>query len=65
MFDTDEIKVLIAALNSLPIKGSDAAYIYFIQTKLKKEFDRIQKEFEAGPPELQDKKENKEPIKKQ
>ena len=57
MFDTDEIKVLIAALNNLPIKGSDAAYIYSIQTKLKKEFDRIQAEIKAGPPQLKNKKE--------
>ena len=27
--------------------------------------EKIQKEFEAGPPELQNKKENKKPIKKQ
>ena len=31
MFDKNEINVLLAALNSLQIKGSDAAYIYSIQ----------------------------------
>ena len=44
MFDKSEINVLLAALNGLQIKGSDAAYIYSIQIKLNKELEKIKEE---------------------
>jgi len=72
MFDKNEINVLMTSLNSLQIKGSDAAYIYSIQIKLSNELERIKEEelkreedLKLGPPELREKKENKEPVKKQ
>ena len=72
MFDKSEINVLLTALNSLQIKGSDAAYIYSIQIKLSKELEKIKKEelkreedLRLGPPELREKKEDKKPTKKQ
>lgn len=72
MFDKSEINVLATALNNLQIKGSDAAYIYSIQVKLNEELEKIKKEelkreedLKLGPPELREKKENKEPVKKQ
>ena len=71
MFDKSEINVLLTALNSLQIKGSDAAYIYSIQIKLSEELEKIKKEelkieedLRLGPPELREKKEDKKPIKK-
>ncbi len=72
MFDKSEINVLLTALNSLQIKGSDAAYIYSIQIKLGKELEKIKEEelkveedLRLGPLELREKKEDKKPIKKQ
>jgi len=71
MFDKSEINVLLTAVNSLQIKGSDAAYIYSIQIKLGKELERIKEEelkeeedLRLGPPELRDNKEDKKPTKK-
>ena len=62
MFDKSEINVLKLSLNSLQIKGSDAAYIYSIQIKLNKELEKIAKEeakmeedLKLGPPELREK----------
>tara|TARA_B100002019_G_scaffold290101_1_gene307070 strand:+ start:420 stop:617 length:198 start_codon:yes stop_codon:yes gene_type:complete len=65
MFTREELQVLRSSLNIIDIKGSNAKFIATLQTKIEKEFNRIQKEIEAGPPELQTKKENKKPIKKQ
>ena len=72
MFDKNEINVLVTSLNNLQIKGSDAAYVYSIQVKLNEELEKIKKEelqkgedLKLGPPELREKKENKEPVKKQ
>ena len=45
--------------------SASGKFIASLQIKIEQEFDKIQKEFEAGPPELQDKKGNKKPIKKQ
>jgi len=66
MFDKNEINVLKLSLNSLQIKGSDAAYIYSIQVKLNNELEKISKEdakmeedLKLGPPEFREKKENK------
>jgi hypothetical protein len=36
-----------------------------LQIKVEQEINKIQKEIETGPPELQNKKEDKKPIKKQ
>ena len=65
MFTREELQVLRNSLNIIEIKGSNAKFIAPLQIKIEQEFDKIQKEFEAGPPELQDKKGNKKPIKKQ
>ena len=65
MFTREELQVLRNSLNIIEIKGSNAKFIASLQIKIEQEFDKIQKEFEAGPPELQDKKGNKKPIKKQ
>ena len=58
MFDKNEINVLKLSLNSLQIKGSDAAYIYSVQLKLDNELEKIAKEeakieedLRLGPPE--------------
>jgi hypothetical protein len=71
MFDKSEINVLLTAVNSLQIKGSDAAYIYSIQIKLNKELEKIkeeelkrEKELKLGPPELRDNKIEQNPTKK-
>jgi len=71
MFDKSEINVLLAALNGLQIKGSDAAYIYSIQIKLNKELEKIkekelkrEEELKSGPPELRDNKIEQNPTKK-
>tara|TARA_R110001592_G_scaffold3929_2_gene22311 strand:+ start:467 stop:685 length:219 start_codon:yes stop_codon:yes gene_type:complete len=71
MFDKSEINVLLAALNGLQIKGSDAAYIYSIQIKLNKELEKIkeeelkrEEELKLGPPELRDNKIEQNPTKK-
>lgn len=62
MFDKNEINVLKLSLNSLQIKGSDAAYIYSVQLKLDNELEKIAKEeakmeedLKLGPPELREK----------
>jgi hypothetical protein len=65
MFNKEELQVLRNSLNIIDIKGSNAKFIATLQIKIEKEFNKIQKEFEAGPPELQKKKEDKKPIKKQ
>ena len=65
MFGLEELQVLRSSLNVIDIKGSNAKFIAALLIKIEKEFTEIQKEFEAGPPELQNKKENKKPIKKQ
>ena len=65
MFTREELQVLRNSLNIIEIKGSNAKFIASLQIKIEQEFDRIQKEIESGPPELQTKKENKKPIKKQ
>ena len=65
MFTREELQVLRNSLDIIEIKGSNAKFIAALQIKIEKEFTEIQKEFEAGPPELQDKKGNKKPIKKQ
>ena len=64
MFNQEELQVLRNSLDIIEIKGNNAKFIAALQLKIETEFNRIQKEFEAGPPELQDKKENKKPIKK-
>ena len=65
MFSKEELQVLRNSLDIIEIKGSNAKFIAFLQNKIEQEFDKIQKEFEAGPPELHEKKEDKKPIKKQ
>jgi hypothetical protein len=65
MFTREELQVLLSALNVIDIKGSNAKFIASLQIKVEQEFNRIQKEFETGPPELKEKKEDKKPIKKQ
>lgn len=65
MFNREELQVLRDSLNVIDIKGSNAKFIAALQLKIEREFNKIQKEFEAGPPELREKKENKEPVKKQ
>ena len=64
MFSKEELQVLRDSLNIIDIKGSNARFIAALQIKIEQEFNRIQKELEAGPPELQTKKENKKPVKK-
>ena len=65
MFTREELQVLRNSLNIIEIKGSNARFIAALQIKIEQEFDKIQKEFEAGPPKLQNKEKNKKPIKKQ
>ena len=65
MFTREELQVLRNSLDIIEIKGNNAKFIASLQIKIETEFNRIQKEFEAGPPELQNKKEDKKPIKKQ
>ena len=65
MFNKEELQVLRSSLNVIDIKGSNARFIAALQIKIEQEVNRIQKEIESGPPELQDKKENKKPTKKQ
>jgi len=64
MFTIEELQVLLGALKILDIKGGDAKFIASLQTKLEQKIIRIQEEIKAGPPELQDKKEDKKPVKK-
>ena len=64
MFNREELQVLRNSLNIIDIKGSNARFIAALQIKIEQEFNRIQKEIETGPPELQNKKEDKKPIKK-
>jgi hypothetical protein len=65
MFNREELQVLRNSLDIIEIKGSNARFIAALQIKIEQELNRIQKEFEAGPPKVQNKKENKKPIKKQ
>ena len=65
MFGLEELQVLRSSLNVIDIKGSNAKFIASLQIKVEQEINKIQKEIEVGPPELQNKKENKKPIKKQ
>jgi hypothetical protein len=65
MFNQEELQVLRNSLDIIEIKGNNAKFIAALQLKIEQEFTRIQQEIEAGPPELQNKKENKKPIKKQ
>ena len=55
MFNTEELQVLRSSLNIIEIKGSNARFIASLQIKIEQELDKIQKEIEAGPPELQKK----------
>jgi hypothetical protein len=55
MFNTEELQVLRSSLNIIEIKGSNAKFIASLQIKIEQELDKIQKEIEAGPPELQKK----------
>ena len=65
MFSKEELQVLRNSLDIIEIKGSNAKFIAFLQNKIEQELDRIQKEIKVESPELQNKKENKKPIKKQ
>ena len=72
MFDKNELEVLRRSLNVIDIKGSNAQYLANLQIKVEQEILKIEElekkreeEIRLGPPELRDKKENKEPIKKQ
>ena len=65
MFNKEELQVLRNSLDIIEIKGNSAKFVAALQIKIEQEFIKIQKEIEEGPPELQDKKENKKPIKKQ
>jgi hypothetical protein len=65
MFNQEELQVLRNSLDIIEIKGNNAKFIAALQLKIEQEFTRIQQEIEAGPPELQNKKENKKPVKKQ
>ena len=64
MFTREELQVLRNSLNVIDIKGSNARFVAALQIKIEQEINRIQKEIESGPPELQTKKESKEPVKK-
>ena len=64
MFTIEELQVLRNSLDIIEIKGNSAKFVAALQIKLEQEFDKIQKEFEARPPEPQDKKENKKSTKK-
>tara|TARA_Y100000592_G_C5448556_1_gene307443 strand:+ start:466 stop:660 length:195 start_codon:yes stop_codon:yes gene_type:complete len=64
MFTIEELQVLRNSLNIIDIKGSNAKFIATLQVKVEQEINKIQKDLEAGPPELQDKKEDKKPVKK-
>ena len=55
MFNKEELQVLRNSLDIIEIKGSNAKFIASLQIKIEQEFNRIQKEIEAGPPELQKK----------
>ena len=65
MFNKEELQVLRNSLDIIEIKGNSAKFVAALQIKIEQEFIKIQKEIEAGPPELQKKKEDKKPIKKQ
>jgi hypothetical protein len=65
MFGLEELQVLRSSLNVIDIKGSNAKFVASLQIKIEQELNKIQKEIEAGPPELREKKEDKKPIKKQ
>ena len=65
MFSKEELQVLRNSLDIIEIKGSNAKFIAFLQNKIEQEINKIQKEIKAGPPELQNNKEDKKPIKKQ
>lgn len=65
MFGLEELQVLRSSLNVIDIKGSNAKFVASLQIKIEQEINKIQKEIEAGPPELREKKEDKKPIKKQ
>lgn len=56
MFNREELQVLRSSLNVIDIKGSNARFIATLQIKIEQEINRIQKEIEAGPPELKEKK---------
>ena len=55
MFTREELQVLRNSLDIIEIKGSNAKFIASLQIKIEQELDKIQKEIEAGPPELQKK----------
>ena len=65
MFTREELQVLRNSLDIIDIKGSNAKFLAALQIKVEQEFIKLQEEFEAGPPEIQNKKENKKPTKKQ
>jgi hypothetical protein len=55
MFTREELQVLRNSLDIIDIKGSNAKFLAALQIKIEQEFTKLQKEFEAGPPELQKK----------
>ena len=63
MFDLTELSTLRSALEFITVKGSDVQRVAALQIKIENEIIRIQKEIEAGPPELRD-KEDKKNLKK-
>lgn len=64
MFTIEELQVLRSSLNIIDIKGSNAKFVATLQIKVEEEINKIQKDLEKGPPELQKEKESKEPVKK-
>ena len=65
MFNKEELQVLRSSLNVIDIKGSNARFIATLQIKIEQEINKIQKEIEAGPSELKEKKKVDKSIKKQ
>ena len=46
MFDTTELNVMLSALMSMDIKGSDAIYMANLQTKINTEMQKAEKKAE-------------------
>ena len=64
MFELSELSTLRSALEFITVKGSDVQRVAALQIKIENEMLKIQREIEAGPPELIEKKEDKKPTKK-
>ena len=60
MFDLGELSTLRSALEVITVQGSDVQRVAALQIKLETEIVRIQKEIEAGPVIIENKKGQKE-----